>query len=66
MFIYIHTHDTDCPTLLLRDIQGIDTEYTPCKYRIDAELTQDLRRCYVGPTQSCHRTETIGASSRPK
>ena len=41
---HIHTHDTNYPTLLLRDIQVTDTECTPCKHRIDAEATQDLRR----------------------
>ena len=38
MFTYIYTYDTDCLILLLRDIQLINTECTPCKYRTDAEL----------------------------
>ena len=66
MLTHTHTHDTDCPTLLLRDIQLIDTECTPCKHRTDAESTQDLRSGYAGPTKSGHRTETLGASSRLK
>ena len=61
----IHTHNTDCPTLLLRDIQLIDTECTPCKHRTDAEPTQNPRSGYAGPTKSGHRTETLSASSRP-
>ena len=65
MLTHTHTHDTDCPTLLLRDIQLIDTECTPCKHRTDAEPTQKLRSGYVGPTKSGHRTETLGVSSRP-
>ena len=66
MLTHTHNHDTDCPTLLLRDIQVIDTKCTPCKHRIDAEPTQDLRSGYARPTKSCHRTETIGVSSRPQ
>ena len=65
MLTHTHTHDTDCPTLLLRDIQLIDTECTPCKHRTDAETTQNLRSGDAGPTKSGHRTETLGASSRP-
>ena len=65
MHTHTHTYGTDCPTLLLRDIQLIDTECTPCKHRTDAEPTQDLRRAYAGPTKSGHCTETLGASSRP-
>ena len=65
MLTHTHTHNTDYPTLLLRDIKVIDTECTPCKHRIDAEATQDLRRGYAGPTQSYHRTKTIGVSSKP-
>ena len=60
-----HTHNTDYPTLLLRDIQLINTECTPCKHRTDAETTQNLRSGDAGPTKSGHRTETLGASSRP-
>ena len=65
MLTHTYTYDTNYPTLLLRDIQLIDTECTPCKYRTDAEPTQDRRSGYVGPTKSGHRTETLGASSRP-
>ena len=65
MLIHTYTHDTDCPTLLLRDIQLIDTECTPCKHRIDTETTQNLRNGDAGPIKSGHRTETLGASSRP-
>ena len=65
MLTHIHTHDTNYPTLLLRDIQLINTECTPCKHRTDAEPTQDLRSGYAGPTKSGYRTETLGASSRP-
>ena len=60
-----YTHDTDYPTLLLHDIQLIDTECTPCKHRTDAETTQNLHSGDAGPTKSGHRTETLGASSRP-
>ena len=66
MLTYIHTYDTDCPTLLLRDIQLINTERTLCRYRTDAVSTQSRRSSYAGPTKSGHRTETLGASSRPK
>ena len=65
MLTHIHTHDTDCLTLLLRDIQLIDTECTPCKHRTDAEPTQDLRSGYAGPIKSGYCTETLGVSSRP-
>ena len=65
MLTHTHTHDTDCPTLLLRDIQLIDTECTPCKHRTDAEATQNPRSGYAGPIKSGYRTETLGASSRP-
>ena len=65
MLIYTHTHDTDCLILLLRDIQLIDTECTPCKYRTDVELTQNLRSGDVGPIKSGHHIETLGAFSRP-
>ena len=65
MLIHTHTHDTVCSILLLRDIQLIDTECTPCKYRTDADPTQDLRSGYARPIKSGHRTETLGASSRP-
>ena len=66
MLTHTHTHDTDCPTLLLRDIQLIDTERTPCRHRTDAASTQSRRSSYAGPTKSGHRTETLGASSRPE
>ena len=56
-----HTHDINYLTLLLRDIQLINTECTPCKHRTDAESMQDLRSGYAGPTKSGHRTETLGA-----
>ena len=65
MLIHTHTHNTNYPTLLLRDIQLINTKCTPCKHRTDAESTQDLRSGYTGPTKSGHRTKTLGASSRP-
>ena len=65
MLIHTYNHDTDYLILLLRDIQVINTECIPCKYRIDTEPTQDLRSGYAGPIKSCHRIETIGASSRP-
>ena len=44
MLTHTHTHDTDYPTLLLRDIQVTNTKCTPYKHRSDAEATQDLRR----------------------
>ena len=65
MFTHTHTHDTDCPILLLRNIQLIDTECIPCKYRTDAESTQDQCSGYAGPTKSGYRTETLGATSKP-
>ena len=65
MHTHTHTHNTNYPTLLLRDIQLINTECTPCKHRTNAESTQDLRSGYAGPTKSGHRTETLGAFSRP-
>ena len=65
MLTHTHTHDTNYPTLLLRDIQLINTECTPCKRRTNAEPTQYLRSGYTGPTKSGHHTETLGASSRP-
>ena len=66
MLTYTHTYDTNYPTLLLRDIQLINTERTPCKYRTDTASTQSRRNSYAGPTKSGHRTKTLGASSRPK
>ena len=65
MLTHTYNHDTNCPILLLRDIQVINTECTPCKYRIDVEPTQDLRSGYAGPTKSYYRTETIGIFNRP-
>ena len=65
MLTHTHTHDTDYATLLLRDIQLINTECTPCKHRTDAVSTQSRRSGYAGPTKSGHRTETLGASNRP-
>ena len=65
MHIYTHTHDTDCPILLLRDIQLINTECTPCKYRTDVELMQDLRNGYVRLIKSGHRIKTLGVFNRP-
>ena len=65
MLTHIHTHDTDYPTLLLRDIQLINTKRTPCKHRTDAASTQSRRSNDAGPTKSGHRTETLGASNRP-
>ena len=44
MLINTYTHDINYPTLLLRDIQVINTKCTLCKYRINVEATQDLRR----------------------
>ena len=58
MLIYTYTHDTDCLTLLLRDIQLINTEYTPCKYRTDAEPAQDLHSGYTAVTQDLLRVVT--------
>ena len=46
MLSHTHTHDTDYPILLLRDIQLIDTECIPYKYRTNAESTQDLVRFF--------------------
>ena len=66
MLIHTHTYNTNYLTLLLRDIQLINTERTPCKYRTDAASTQSRRSSYAGPIKSGHRTETLGASSRPK
>ena len=64
MYTHTYTHDTNYPILLLRDIQLINTECTPCKYRTDTEPTQDLRSGYVGLTTSGHRIKTLGVSSR--
>ena len=50
MLTHTHTYNTNYPTLLLRDIQVINTEYTPCKHQTDVEPTQDLRSGYAGPT----------------
>ena len=66
MLIHTYTHDINYLILLLRDIQLINTECTPCKHRTDAEPTQDLRIGYAGLTKSGHRTETLGATNRPK
>ena len=66
MLIHTHTHDINYPTLLLRDIQLINTERTPCKYRIDVAFTQSQRNSYAGPVKSGHRTKTLGAFSRPE
>ena len=65
MLTHTHTHDTDCLTLLLRDIQLINTECTPCKYRTNAKPKQNLRSGDAGPTKSGHRTKTLGTSNRP-
>ena len=65
MHTYTYTYDTDCPILLLRDIQMINTKCIPCKHRTDAKPTQDLRSGYAGPIKSGYRTETLGASNRP-
>ena len=65
MLTHTHTYDTDCPTLLLCDIQLIDTKCTPCRHRTDAASTQSRRSSYAGPIKNGHRTETLGASSRP-
>ena len=66
MHTHTHTHDTNYPTLLLRDIQLINTECTPCKHRTDAVSTQSRCSGYAGLIKSGHRTETLGASSRPE
>ena len=58
-YTHTYTHDTDYPTLLLRDIQLINTECTPCKHRTDAEPTQNLRSGYAGLIKSGYRTETV-------
>ena len=63
--MHTHTHDTNYLTLLLRDIQLINTECTPCKYRTDAKLTQNLRSDYAGPIKSDYRTKTLGVFNRP-
>ena len=60
-----HTHDTNYLILLLRDIQLINTECTPCKYRTDVKLTQDFCSGYAGPIKSGHRIKTLGTSNRP-
>ena len=65
MLTHTHTHNTNGPTLLLRDIQLINTKCTPCKHRTDAKSTQDLRSGYAEPIKSGHRTEALGTSSRP-
>ena len=65
MLTHTHTYDTNYPTLLLRDIQLINTKCTPYKHRTDAEPTQNLRNGNAGPTKNDHRTKTLGASSRP-
>ena len=65
MLTYTHTYNTDYPILLLRDIQLINTECTPCKHRTDAASTQSRRSSYAGPIKSGYRTETLGASNRP-
>ena len=65
MLIHTYTHDINYPILLLRDIQLINTECTPCKHRTDTEFTQNLRNGDAGFIKSGHRTETLGASSRP-
>ena len=65
MLTHTYTHDTNYPILLLRDIQLINTECTPYKNRTDTDPTQDRRSGYAGPIKSGHRTETLGASSRP-
>ena len=64
-YAHTHTYDTNCPTLLLRDIQLINTERTPCRHRTDAASTQNLRSGDAGHIKSGHRTETLGISSRP-
>ena len=65
MLTHTHTHDTNYPILLLRNIQLINTECTPYKHRTDTEPTQNLRSGDAEPTKSSYRTETLGASSRP-
>ena len=66
MHTHTHTRDINYPTLLLRDIQLINTECTPCKYQTDVKLTQDLRSGDAGLIKSGHRTKTLGTSNRPK
>ena len=65
MLTHTHTYNINCPTLLLRDIQLINTECIPYKYRTDAASMQSRRSSYAGPIKSGHRTKTLGASSRP-
>ena len=65
MLTHTHTHNTNYPILLLRNIQMINTECTPYKFRTDVEPTQDLRSGYAGLTKSGHRIKTIGAFNRP-
>ena len=62
---HTHTHNTNGPTLLLRDIQLINTECTPCKHRTNAKLTQNLRSGDAGPPKSGHRTKTLSTFNRP-
>ena len=66
MLIHTHTHNTDYPTLLLRDIQVTNTKRTPFKYRINAKAKQSLRKTYAELTQSYYRTKTLGIFNRPK
>ena len=66
IYTHTHTYDTNYFTLLLRDIQLINTKRTPYKHRTNAASTQSRRSNYAGPTKNDHRTKTLGASSRPK
>ena len=66
MLTYTHTHDINYLTLLLRNIQLINTKCTPYKHRTDVKPTQNLRNGYAGLIKSGHRTETLGAFNRFK
>ena len=65
MLTHTHTHDTNYPTLLLRDIQLINTECTPYKHRTDVKPTQGRHSNYAGPTTSDYRTKTLSTFNKP-
>ena len=65
MLTHTHTYDINYPILLLRDIQLINTECTPCKHRTDVAFTQSRRSSYAGPIKSGYRIKTLGTFNRP-
>ena len=65
IYTHTHTHDTNYLTLLLRDIQLINTECTPYKHRTDVEPTQNLRSGDAGLIKSGHRIKTLGTFNKP-